>query len=103
MRAQRRLEIKRENIDLEKQEVAIKWELEKANAFGEIEFKERLQLARDAEGAKIMLAGETVLYEHAKKWLVEKNKEIKNRRTLEAVRAVVAAGQVARLQANRAA
>ena len=34
-----------------------------------------LQLARDAKDAKILLADETLLDKHAKKWLVEK-KEI---------------------------
>ena len=72
-RAEKKLEIEREKIELEKQQAAIKWELEKAKTFGDIELeKERLQLARDAEDARIMLADETLLDEHAKKWLAEK-------------------------------
>ena len=35
-RAEKRLEIEREKIELDKQQVAIKWELEKAKTFGEI-------------------------------------------------------------------
>uniref|UniRef100_R7W737 DUF4005 domain-containing protein n=1 Tax=Aegilops tauschii TaxID=37682 RepID=R7W737_AEGTA len=62
-------EVNKENIELEKQDAAIKWELEKVKTFGEIELeKERLQLARDVEDGKIMLAYETLLEEHAKKW-----------------------------------
>ncbi|KAE8818978.1 hypothetical protein D1007_03183 [Hordeum vulgare] len=69
-RAERRLEIEREKIELEKQDVAIKWELEKAKTFGEIELeKERLQLSRDVKDAKIMLADESTLDEHAKNGL----------------------------------
>lgn len=49
MRAEERLQIEREKIELKKQEAAIKWELEKAKTFEEIELKERLQLARDAD------------------------------------------------------
>ncbi|KAE8804714.1 hypothetical protein D1007_19271 [Hordeum vulgare] len=53
MRAERRLEIEREKIELEKQDAAIKWELQKAKTFGENELKkERLQLSRDAEDTK---------------------------------------------------
>ncbi|KAE8775427.1 hypothetical protein D1007_52042 [Hordeum vulgare] len=79
-RTEKRLKIERENIDLEKQEAATKWKLEKAKTFREIEFeKERLQLAPDAKDAKIMLADETLLDEHAKKWLADKKKEITHR------------------------
>ena len=61
--------------------MTIEWELEKAKAFEEIEVeKEKFQLARDTEDAKIMLADETFLDEHAKKWLAEKKKEINDRR-----------------------
>lgn len=49
MRAEERLQIERDKIELKKQEAAIKWELEKAKTFEEIELKERLQLARDAD------------------------------------------------------
>ena len=56
------MEIEREKIELKKQQAAIKWELEKANTFGDIEpEKERLQLSRDAEDARIMMADETPL------------------------------------------
>ncbi|KAE8808684.1 putative oxidoreductase [Hordeum vulgare] len=42
-RVERRLEIEKEKINLEKKEAAIKWELQKAKTFGEIELeKERL-------------------------------------------------------------
>ena len=59
----------------------IKWEHEKAKTSVDIELeKERLQLARDAEDAKIMLMDETLLDEHAKKWLADKKKEINDRR-----------------------
>jgi hypothetical protein len=86
-RAEKKLEIEREKIELEKQQAAIKWELEKAKTFGDIELeKERLQLARDAEDARIMLADETLLDEHAKKWLADK-KEINDRSEYKAARA----------------
>jgi hypothetical protein len=101
-RAEKKLEIEREKIELEKQEAAIKWKLEKAKTFGEMELeKERLQLARDAEDAKIMFADETLLDEHAKKWLADKKKEINDRREYEAARA--AADHAARMQAEEAA
>ena len=58
----------RVEIELEKSEAAIKWEMEKAQTFGEIELEnKRLQLARDAEDATIMLTDESTLDEHAKK------------------------------------
>ena len=42
-------QIEREKIELNKREAAIKWDLEKARTFGNIEFeKKRLQLAGDA-------------------------------------------------------
>ena len=67
-RVEKKLEIEREKIELEKQQSAIKWELKKAKTFGDIELeKERLQLARDVNDAKIMLADEILLDEHAKK------------------------------------
>ena len=67
-RAEKKLEIGRGKIELEKQQEVIKWELVKAKTFGDIELeKERLQLARNAEDARIMLADETLLDEHAKK------------------------------------
>ncbi|KAE8775868.1 hypothetical protein D1007_51583 [Hordeum vulgare] len=94
---ERRLEIEIEKIELEKQKAAIKWKLE-------IEVKkERLQLARDAENAKVMLTDETFLDEHAKKWLAEKKKEIHDHRTLDAARAAVAAEQATRMHAEMAA
>ena len=65
---------------MEKQQAAIKWELEKAKVFGDIELeKERLRFIRDAKDAKIMLTDETVLDEHAKKWLKDNKKEINKR------------------------
>ncbi|KAE8799658.1 hypothetical protein D1007_24904 [Hordeum vulgare] len=68
MRAERRLRIERKKIELEKQEAAIKWELQKAKTFEETELeKERLQLAHGAEDVKIMLADKSVLDEHAKR------------------------------------
>jgi hypothetical protein len=89
---------------LEKQQAAIKWEVEKAKTFGDIELeKERLQLARDAEDARIMLADETLLDEHAKKWLADKKKEINDRRDYEAAAARMQAEEVARMQAEQAA
>ena len=89
-RAEKKLEIEREKIELEKQQAAIKWELEKAKTFGDIELeKERLQLARDAEDARIMLTDETLLDEYAKKWLADK-KEINNHRDYETARAAAA-------------
>ncbi|KAE8795102.1 hypothetical protein D1007_30044 [Hordeum vulgare] len=88
-RVERRLEIEREKTELEKQEAAIKWELQKVNTFEEIELeKERLQLSRDVEDAKILLVDESTLDEYAKKWLAEK-KEINDRRALEAARAAM--------------
>ncbi|KAE8785382.1 putative oxidoreductase [Hordeum vulgare] len=103
MRGERRLEIEREKIELEKQEAAIKWELKKAKTFEEIELeKERLQLARYTKDAKIMLADESVLDEHAKKCLAEKNKEINDRRAPEAAMAVAAADRAAGMQAEQA-
>ncbi|KAE8803602.1 hypothetical protein D1007_20553 [Hordeum vulgare] len=104
-RAERRLEIDREKIELEKKDATIKWELEKAKTFEEIELeKERLQLSCDAEDAKIMLADESTLDEHAKKWLVDKKKEINHCRALEAARAATAATaeQVVRMHALKA-
>ncbi|KAE8796715.1 hypothetical protein D1007_28365 [Hordeum vulgare] len=75
-------------IELEKQETTIKWELEKAKTFGEIELeKQRLQFAKDAEDAKIILADDTHLGVPAKKCLAEKKKEINYRRAQEAARA----------------
>ena len=38
-RAEKKLEIEREKIGLEKQEATVKWEREKAKTFGEIEFE----------------------------------------------------------------
>jgi hypothetical protein len=65
--------------------------------FGDIKLeKERLQLARDAEDAKIMLADETLLDENAKKWLADKKKEIHARRA-------AAEEEAARMQAQEAA
>ena len=62
---------------MEKQQAAIKWELEKAKTFGDIELeKERLQLSQDVVDAMIMLADETLLDEHVKKWLADKKKKI---------------------------
>ena len=56
------MKIEREKIELEKQQVAIKWDLEKAKTFGDIELeKERLQLARDTEDSSIMLASASLL------------------------------------------
>ena len=55
--------------------------------------------------AKIILADETVLDEHAKKWLAEKKKkmeEINDCRALEAAREAAAADQIARMQAEHA-
>jgi hypothetical protein len=104
-RAEKKLEIKREKIELEKQEAAIKWELEKTKTFADIELaKERLQFARDAEDARIMLTDETLLDEHAKKWLADKKKEINDRREYEAARAAAArmqAEEAARMQAKQ--
>jgi hypothetical protein len=65
--------------------------------------KERLQLARDAEDTKIMLVDETILDEHAKKWLADKKKEINDRREYEAAREAAAADHAARMQAEEAA
>ena len=80
-RAEKKLKIEREKIELEKQQTAIKWELEKATSIGDIELEnERLQLARDAKDERIILADETLLDEHAKKWLADKKKEITDRR-----------------------
>lgn len=71
---EKKLEIEREKIKLEKHEVAIKWELEKTTTFGKIELEnKKLQIARNVD-AKITLADEIILNEHAKKWLVEKKK-----------------------------
>lgn len=106
IRAEKRLEIEREKIESEMQKAVIKWELEKAMTFGEFELeKERLQLARDAEDAKIMLADETLLDEHAKKWLAHKKKEINDHREYEAARAAAAAAadHAVRTQAEQAA
>ncbi|KAE8780565.1 hypothetical protein D1007_46256 [Hordeum vulgare] len=84
MRADRRIEIERTKIGLEKQEAAIKKQLKKAKTFGETELEmERSQLAWNAEDAKIMLANETVLDEHVTKWLTKKKKEINDRRKLD--------------------
>ena len=70
---EKKLELEREKIELEKQEAMIKWKLEKAKTFGDIELeKERLQLARGEEDARIILVDEPLLDEHAKKWLVDK-------------------------------
>ena len=55
-----------------------------------------MQLARDADDAKIMLADETLLDEHVKKLLANKKKEINDHREYEAARAVAA-----RMQAER--
>ncbi|KAE8775883.1 hypothetical protein D1007_51604 [Hordeum vulgare] len=96
------LQIEREKTELEKQEGAIKWELQKAKTFGDIELeKDRLQLSHDAEDAKIMLADEFTLNEHAKKWLVGRKKETNDRRALETARAAMngPAEQEARMQA----
>ncbi|KAE8814036.1 putative oxidoreductase [Hordeum vulgare] len=91
MRVGRRLEIEKEKIELEKQDATIKWELKKANTFGEIELeKERLQLAWDTKDVKIMLADETHLNAQAKKWDAEKKKEINYRRVQEAAGAAAA-------------
>ncbi|KAE8769979.1 hypothetical protein D1007_58349 [Hordeum vulgare] len=74
-RAERGLEIEREKIELEKQEAGIKWELEKAKTFGEIELEN------------------------------ERKKEINDLRALEAAWATTAAAveEVARMQAMEAA
>ena len=56
--------------------------------------KEMLQLAWDGEDARIMLADETLLDEHAKKWLADKKMEINDRRKCEAARAAVARMQL---------
>nr|XP_020180899.1 keratin, type I cytoskeletal 10-like [Aegilops tauschii subsp. strangulata] len=56
-RMEKKLEIEREKIKLEKHEVAIKWELEKTKTFAEIELEnKKLQIARNVEDAKIILA-----------------------------------------------
>ncbi|KAE8770816.1 hypothetical protein D1007_57377 [Hordeum vulgare] len=48
-KAERRLQIEREKIELEKQEAAIKWKFQKAKTFGDTEQeKERLQLSGNA-------------------------------------------------------
>ena len=65
-----------------------------------------LQLARDAENARIMLTDETLYDKHSKKWLVDKKMEINNRRKYEAARAATARIQVeetAWMQAEQAA
>ena len=64
-----------------------------------------MQLARDAGDAKIMLADESSLDEHAKKWLLEKKQQINNCRAMEAARAasVAAAEHAAMMQAEHAA
>ena len=46
-----------------------------------------MQLALDAEDVMIMLAGETLYDEHAKKWLVDEKMEINGRRKYEAAKA----------------
>ena len=96
---------KKLQIEMEKKEAVIKWEHEKAKTFGEIELeKERLQIARDAKVAKIMLTDESLLDEHAKKWLVGMKKEINECREYEAVRAAMATvEQEARMQVEQAA
>ena len=68
----------------------IKRELEKAKTFGDIELeKKKLQLAPDADDARIMLADEDPLgFLYAKKWLADKMKEINDRRDYEAVRTI---------------
>ena len=87
---------------MEKKETFLKWELEKAKTLGEIELeKERLQLARDVNDVKIMLADETLLDEHAKKWLVGIKKEINEGREHEAARVAMATEEgEARMQAE---
>lgn len=90
-RAEKKLEIEREKIEFEKQQAAIKWELEKAKTSGDMELeKERLQLERDVEDARIMLADESLLNEHVKKWLVDKKMKINDCRKYEAARAAAA-------------
>ncbi|KAE8779065.1 homeobox protein hox1a [Hordeum vulgare] len=65
--------------------------------------KERLQLVRDVENAKIMLADETLLNEHAKKWFAEKKKEINDHMAQEVARATAAVDHVARMHAEHTA
>ena len=87
---------------MKKQQTAIKWKLEKTKTFGDVELeKERLQLARDTEDAKIMLADKTLLGGHTKKWPVDKKKEINDRREYDAARAP--ADHAARMQVVQAA
>lgn len=63
-----KMQIKKEKINLERRETSIKWELEKAQTFGEIEIVNKwLQLSQYAEDVKIMLTDESTLDEHAKK------------------------------------
>ncbi|KAE8817973.1 hypothetical protein D1007_04331 [Hordeum vulgare] len=100
MRAEKRLEIEREKIELEKEDAVIKWELEKAKPFGVIELeKERLQFARGTEDAKIMLVDGTHLDAHAKKWVAEK-KEINDRRAHEAATTAATVEDATRMQAK---
>ncbi|KAE8797036.1 putative oxidoreductase [Hordeum vulgare] len=55
-KAQKRMKIKRYKIELETQGAVIKWELEKAKTFREIQIQnDMLQLARDIGDVKIML------------------------------------------------
>ncbi|KAE8804491.1 hypothetical protein D1007_19529 [Hordeum vulgare] len=90
-------------IELENQEATIKWKLKKAKTFEEIELeKERLQIPRDAEDVKIMLADESILDENAKKRLAEKKNEINNRRAWKATKDAATTDHEARMQAEQA-
>nr|XP_020194376.1 chromatin-remodeling ATPase INO80-like [Aegilops tauschii subsp. strangulata] len=106
-RVEKKLEIERGKIELQKKQAAIKWELDKAKTFGDIELeKEWLQLARYAEDVRTMLADETLYDEHSKKWLVDKKMEINDRKKYEAARAAAArmqAEEAAQMQVEQAA